>query len=93
MCTSCNAKERHHPKPICEKMRVATYRMTNLRGLRDSTGKRAKQMTKQASAPRLQAPNINNRSHLLTVEPHGKGCKSAFCYHDSFLVSRNKGGR
>ncbi|KAH8177545.1 hypothetical protein LIA77_02627 [Sarocladium implicatum] len=43
-----------------------TYKMTNFRGRRDSTGKRVKQMTKQAAAPRLQAPKIIKRSHLLT---------------------------
>lgn len=41
--------------------------MTNFDGLSDRTGKRKKQITKQASAPRLQAPKIINRSHLLTV--------------------------
>lgn len=40
--------------------------MTNFRGRRDSTGKSVKQMTKQAAAPRLQAPKIIKRSHLLT---------------------------
>lgn len=49
--------------------RVGTYRITNLRGLPiEITGKRTKQITKQASAARLQAPNINKRSQRLTVQ-------------------------
>ncbi len=40
--------------------------MANLRGFRIIAGQRTKAITKQASAPRLQPPNINNRSHLLT---------------------------
>ncbi len=40
--------------------------MTNLRGFGNRTGQKAKQMTKQAKAPRLQAPKINKRSHRLT---------------------------
>lgn len=47
---------------------VDTYRMTNLRGRTDRTGNRAKQMTKQARAPKLHAPKTNKRSHLLTVD-------------------------
>jgi hypothetical protein len=41
--------------------------MANLRGFAIITGQKAKTITKQASAPRLQPANINNRSHLLTV--------------------------
>lgn len=44
-----------------------TYKITNLRGLKESTGKRVKHMTKQARAARLQAAKTNKRSHLLTV--------------------------
>lgn len=44
-----------------------THRMASLRGRSDMTGKRAKQMTKQASAARLQAPKISIRSHRLTT--------------------------
>lgn len=51
---------------IREMFRLETYRITNLRGRNDSTGNRAKQMTKQASAPKLQAPNMSKRSHRLT---------------------------
>ena len=40
--------------------------MTNLRGFGNRTGQKAKQMTKQAKAPTLQAPKINKRSHRLT---------------------------
>lgn len=44
--------------------RGCTHKMTNLRGL---IVKRAKERTKQAKAPRLQAPKIRSRSHLLTI--------------------------
>jgi hypothetical protein len=44
-----------------------TYRITNLRGLRERTGKRVKQMTKQAAAARLQKANTSMRSHRLTT--------------------------
>jgi hypothetical protein len=43
-----------------------SYRITNLRGLVIRTGQRAKQSTKQARAPKLQAPKINKRSQRLT---------------------------
>lgn len=46
----------------------ATYRITNLRGRSDRTGKRKKQTTKQARAPRLQPAKTSIRSHLLTVD-------------------------
>lgn len=46
---------------------MRTYKSTNLRGLRASTGSRKKQMTKQAAAPRLQAAKTNNLSQRLTV--------------------------
>lgn len=49
---------------------VTTYRITNFLGRIAKTGKRKKQMTKQTRAPTLQAPNTNNRSHLLTVARH-----------------------
>jgi hypothetical protein len=52
--------------------------MTNLDGLSDRTGNRKKQMTKQAAAPRLQAPKIINRSHLFTVGARPRAAKSAF---------------
>ena len=45
----------------------STYRITNLRGLKESTGKSVKQITKQARAARLQAAKTINRSHRLTV--------------------------
>jgi len=45
----------------------ATYRIANLRGLRERTGNSAKQSTKQANAAKLQPPKINILSHLLTV--------------------------
>lgn len=45
-----------------------THRIANLRGLRDRTGNNAKQITKQASAARLQPPKISRRSHRLTIE-------------------------
>src|SRR4051794_19663872 len=45
-----------------------TYRITNLDGLKERTGKRAKQMTKQARAPRLQAAKTSIRSHRLTAQ-------------------------
>lgn len=47
--------------------RINTYNTTNLRGLSVKTGNRAKQITKHARAPRLQAPNMRRRSHRLTV--------------------------
>lgn len=45
----------------------ATYNMANLRGFAIMIGHSVKQMTKQASAPRLQPPKTRSRSHLLTV--------------------------
>lgn len=54
-----------------------THNMTNLRGLRDRTGKRVKQMTKQARAARLQAPKINSRSHRLTATPVSPATREA----------------
>lgn len=45
-----------------------TYRMANLRGLRESTGKRKKQMKKHTAAPTLHATKMSIRSHRLTVE-------------------------
>lgn len=51
--------------------------MTNFDGLSDRTGKRKKQMTKQARAPKLQAPKIINRSHLFTVGTSPSAAKSA----------------
>ena len=52
--------------------------MTNFDGLSDRTGKRKKQITKQARAPKLQAPKIINRSHLFTVGASPWAAKSAF---------------
>lgn len=49
---------------------VTTYRITNFLGRIARTGKRKKQITKQTSAPTLQAPKTNNRSHRLTVAKH-----------------------
>lgn len=46
-----------------------TYNIANFRGLNDKTGNKAKQITKQAKAARLHAPNKSNRSHLLTDIP------------------------
>jgi hypothetical protein len=47
-----------------------TYNVTNLRGpVMLMAGKRKKEMAKQAAAPRLHAPNISSRSHLLTTNP------------------------
>lgn len=57
---------------------MRTYRMTNFDGLSDRTGKRKKQMTKQARAPRLQAPKIINRSHLFTVVASPWAAESAY---------------
>lgn len=45
----------------------STYKITNLRGLKERTGKSVKQITKHASAARLQAPKTIRRSHRLTV--------------------------
>lgn len=51
-----------------------TYRTANFRGRKDSTGKRKKQRTKQAAAPRLQHANTSRRSHRLTVvAPRSEG--------------------
>lgn len=44
-----------------------TYKTANLRGLSVSTGKRKKQIMKQTTAPRLQAPKMSIRSHRLTM--------------------------
>lgn len=52
----------------CEKSMLNTYRITNLRGFSERTGKRVKQMTKQARAARLQAPKISRRSQRLTAK-------------------------
>ena len=46
---------------------VITYNVANLLGLIIIMGKSTKQITKQASAPRLQPANTNMRSHLLTI--------------------------
>lgn len=52
---------------LAEQRESSTHRTTSLRGLpKEMTGKRKKQMTKQARAPRLQAAKINRRSHRLT---------------------------
>ncbi len=45
-----------------------TYRIANFRGLSESTGNSAKQITKHAKAARLHPPKIRSRSHRLTVE-------------------------
>lgn len=45
-----------------------TYKIANFRGLMANTGSNAKQMTKQARAAKLQAPNTRRRSHLLTID-------------------------
>jgi len=50
-----------------EEIGGATYRIANLRGFRERTGNNAKQITKQASAAKLQPPNTSILSHLLTV--------------------------
>jgi hypothetical protein len=44
-----------------------TYKMANFLGVTMRTGSKAKQMTKQAKAAKLQAPNTSSRSHLLTA--------------------------
>lgn len=66
--------------PTCAKEtkgELITYKITNFLGRKDRTGKRKKQITKQARAPKLQAPKINIRSHLLTTvrrsQPFGLG--------------------
>lgn len=46
-----------------------TYSIANFRGCSDKTGNKAKQITKHAKAARLHAPNMSNRSHLLTDIP------------------------
>jgi hypothetical protein len=48
-------------------MEFLTYKMANFLGVTMRTGNKAKQITKQAKAARLQAPNTSSRSHLLTV--------------------------
>lgn len=62
---------------MVHKENMRTHRMTNFDGLSVKTGKRKKQMTKQARAPKLQAPNIIKRSHLLTVGTSPRATKSA----------------
>ncbi len=49
-----------------EYRKVQAYRMANLRGRKDSTGKRKKQMMKQTAAPMLQPAKMRMRSHLDT---------------------------
>lgn len=44
-----------------------TNRIANFRGFSDRTGKRKKQITKQANAAALHAPKTRSRSHLLTT--------------------------
>jgi hypothetical protein len=48
-------------------MEFLAYKMANFLGVTMRTGNKAKQMTKQAKAARLQAPNTSSRSHLLTA--------------------------
>ena len=57
--------------------------MANFRGLRDRTGNRKKQMTKQARAARLQPPKTSRRSHLLTVD---RSCQQAFSRLDGMTL-------
>ena len=54
------------PEDGRQHMEFLTYRMANFLGVTMRTGNKAKQMTKQAKAARLQAPNTSSRSHLLT---------------------------
>lgn len=46
---------------------VTTYKVMNLVGLNARAGARRKAITKHTSAPKLQAPKMSIRSHLLTV--------------------------
>lgn len=66
----------------------ATYRIANLRGLRERTGNSAKQSTKQANAAKLQPAKINILSHLLSanqpsssslLDGAGRGAPGASC--------------
>lgn len=43
----------------------SVHKIANLRGRKERTGKRKKQMTKQAAAPILHPANMRRRSHLL----------------------------
>src|ERR1700722_5010306 len=51
----------------CRSIEFLTYKMANFLGVTMRTGSKAKQMTKQAKAAKLQAPNTSSRSHLLTA--------------------------
>lgn len=55
-----------NPSPRVKDQRM-TYRTTNFLGFKDRTGSKAKQMTKQATAARLQTAKIINRSQRLTI--------------------------
>lgn len=44
------------------------HNIANLRGLKERTGKRKKQITKHAAAPTLQPANMSMRSHLLKAK-------------------------
>lgn len=48
--------------------RGRAYRTTNFLGFNDKTGSKAKQMTKHATAARLQTAKIINRSQRLTMK-------------------------
>jgi len=49
-----------------------TYKIANLRGFAIINGHNAKQITKQARAPRLQPLKMRIRSHLLTINDVGQ---------------------
>lgn len=75
---------------MVQKGNMRTYRMTNFRGFSDRTGNRAKQMTKQARAPRLQAVKMSNRSHRLTVGISPEATKSASFLESDFKKEHNQ---
>lgn len=49
-----------------------TYKVANLVGLAIISGHKAKQITKQARAPRLQPLKMRIRSHRLTIDDVGQ---------------------
>jgi len=77
-------------------------RIANLRGFKDSTGKRAKHTTKHARAARLHPPKISRRSHRLNAnQPSsssllvgaGNGAPGASCVGNWTYPPRAKGLR
>ena len=70
-----------------------TYRIANLRGFNDNTGKRKKQRKKHTAAPRLHATKMSIRSHRLTVDIVSTYCTVFGLFPDSSRKTSNAGTR